>query len=253
MARISQRRVFEDVVRHIRLGMANGSIASGERLSTERGLAASHNASRNSLREGIRILETLGLVVVKRGRDGGVFAARNCQQLARESFTALVPLGQYSFAASLEFRKMIEPRAAELAAQRATEDHHNTLRKSLAMLDEHPTSAEMFAESNRLFHGTIAAATANVYIENFVPRFFAMDDMWSAARTAGSVQRSLARFFHSRIAYAIVQGKAAEAGVWMEAHLAQLESDYRQAGEVDDNAPASRRRPRRSRERRRSV
>ena len=186
-------------------------------------------------------------MVVKRGRDGGVFAARNCQQLARESFTALVPLGQYSFAASLEFRKMIEPRAAELAAQRATEDHHNTLRKSLAMLDEHPTSAEMFAESNRLFHGTIAAATANVYIEKFVPRFFAMDDMWS------SVQRSLARFFHSRIADAIVQGKAAEAGVWMEAHLAQLESDYRQAGEVDDNAPASRRRPRRSRERRRSV
>jgi DNA-binding FadR family transcriptional regulator len=59
-----------------------------------------------------------------------------------------------------------------------------------------------------------------------------MDDMSSAAQTAGPVQRSLAHFFHSRIADAICAGSAKEAGVWMDAHLAQLESDFRHSRDV---------------------
>lgn len=137
----SRTRVFEDVVQRIRLGMATGAIAPGQRLPTERTLAAQYHASRASLREAI-----------------GVFVTVNCRELARDSFTSLLPLGQYRFEQSLEFRKLIEPRAAEMAARRATEDHHTTLRKSLTMVDEHP-SPEMFVESNRLFHATIAEAT----------------------------------------------------------------------------------------------
>ncbi len=232
MPQRAHSRVFEGVVQRIRLGMASGTIAPGQRLPTERTLAAQYHASRGSLREAIRILEFLGLVTVKRGRDGGVFVAPNCRELARESFTALGPLGQQSFEPSLEFRKIIEPRAAELAAERASEDHVTTLRKSLAMLDEHPESREAFVESNRLFHQTIAAATGNPYIESFLPQFFAMEEMSSAARSAGPVQRSLARFFHSRIADAIVERSPKQAGVWMEAHLVQLESDFRQSRSI---------------------
>lgn len=227
----SRTRIFEDVVQRIRLGMATGAIAPGQRLPTERTLAAQYNASRGSLREAIRILEFLGLVTVKRGRDGGVFVNANCRELARDSFTSLLPLGQYSFEQSLEFRKIIEPRAAEMAALRATDDHLNTLRKSLAMVDEHP-SPEMFVESNRLFHATVAEATGNPYVQSFLQQFFAAQDMSAAARTAGPIQRSLAQFFHARIADAIVQRNAREAGAWMDAHLAQLESDFRQSRAV---------------------
>jgi DNA-binding FadR family transcriptional regulator len=151
--------------------MATGAIAPGQRLPTERTLAAQSHASRGSLREAI-----------------GVFVTVNCRELARDSFTSLLPLGQYRFEQSLEFRKLIEPRAAEMAARRATEDRHTTLHKSLTMVDEHP-SPEMFVESNRLFHATIAEATGDPYLQGFLHQFFATQDMSSAARTAGPIQR----------------------------------------------------------------
>src|SRR5262249_10889948 len=83
--------------------------------------------------------------------------------------------------------------------------HLNTLRKSILMLEEHPASPEVFVESNRLFHQTLAVASGNPYIQAFLPEFFGAEAMSHAAGTAGPVQRSFARFFHSRIADAVAR------------------------------------------------
>ena len=102
-----------------------------------------------------------GLVTVRRGREGGVFTTPHCAEIARDSFTSLQPLGRHGFPHSLEFRRIVEPKVAELAALRTTDDHLNTLRKSILMLEEHPASVEVFVESNRLFHQTLAVASGN--------------------------------------------------------------------------------------------
>lgn len=118
-------RIFEDVIQKIRLDIAAGKIGPGQRLPSERSLAALFRVSRGSIREAIRALEIFGLVRAKRGREGGVFTTSNSRQIARASFTSLVPLEQYSFLESLELRKIFEPKTAALAALRAAEDHLN--------------------------------------------------------------------------------------------------------------------------------
>ena len=214
------------------MAIARGRIEPGERLPSERALAQQFRVSRGSVREAVRILELFGLVTVRRGRDGGVVTTPQCAQIARDSFASLQPLGRHGFRESIEFRKIVEPQVAELAAARATEDHVNTLRKSILMLQEHPDSPGVFVESNRLFHHTLAVASGNPYVQGVLPEFFAADAMSYAASTAGPVQRAFARFFHTHIADAVARRDAKEAALWMEAHLSQLESDFHRSGEV---------------------
>jgi len=250
----ASHRIFEGVLQDLRLAIARGRIGPGERLPTERALAQQFRVSRGSVREAIRILELFGLVTVKRGRSGGVVTTPHCTEIARDSFASLQPLGRHGFQHSLEFRRIVEPKVAELAALRATEDHLNTLHKSIRMLEEHPDSADVFVESNRLFHQTLALASGNPYVQGFLPEFFATEVMAHAAGTAGPVQRSLARFFHGKITDAVARHDVKEAAVWMEAHLSQLESDFLRSAEVvgvdgDASRPARGRRARPTRPR----
>lgn len=225
-------RVFEQFIHRIRLDIATGKIGPGEKLSPERRLSTQFQMSRGSIREGIRTLELFGLVRVKRGRDGGVFIAPSAQEVARNSFISLSAPEERSFAGAVEFRKVIEPGAAELAAARATADHLNTLEKTLAMMEENPESTEVFVDSNRVFHETIAAATGNPYLLESLSRLFEAPEITSATGQAVQIQRSLTRFFHLKITEAIAQKNGQAARDWMAAHLAQIEADLHSGREL---------------------
>ncbi len=71
-------RIFEGLVQDLRVAIAQGRIAPGARLPTERALAEQFRVSRASVREAIRILELFGLVTVRRGRTGGVVTTPHC-------------------------------------------------------------------------------------------------------------------------------------------------------------------------------
>src|SRR5690242_1650036 len=101
---MTSHRIFEGVVQDLRVAIARGRIAAGERLPTERALARQFQVSRASVREAIRILELFGLVTVRRGRTGGVVTTPHCAEIARDSFASLQPLGRHGFQHSLEFR-----------------------------------------------------------------------------------------------------------------------------------------------------
>ena len=55
----------------------------GDPLATETDMCASHSVGRSTLREGLRILELLGVIEIRPGRGGGpVVAAPNSRHLA---------------------------------------------------------------------------------------------------------------------------------------------------------------------------
>jgi GntR family transcriptional repressor for pyruvate dehydrogenase complex len=224
--RPSVRRVFDDVLQKIRVDIARGAIRPGQRLPPERRLAAEHRVSRASIREVVRVLELAGLVTVKRGRDGGAMTTEDCRQIAQGAFTSLVPLDRYRFLQLLEFRKIVEPKAAALAAVRATEQHHQALRRSLVMMSRAASTPETHVESNRLFHETIAQAAGNLYLQSLLPQVLG-GHIPPAVRRGAPAGWSVSRFFHVKIADAIVRRDATDAEVWMEAHLAHLEHDLR--------------------------
>lgn len=219
----SQRRVFENVVQRIRLEIAKGVINPGDKLPPDRRLVERFGVGRGSMREAIRALELFGLVTVKRGREGGVFFTPNCRELVQASYTKLSAVA--TLADSLEFRKALEPKAAALAAVRATDEEIAELQRSIALMESNIASSEVFVESNATFHRVIASATRNAYFMEVIPQFLAKPEVVTAVNASETMERTLTQLFHARIAAAIARRDPEMAEEWMHAHLSQIEED----------------------------
>jgi len=60
--------MYREIAEHLRKQIESGEFASGAQMPTEQDLQAQHNASRNTIREAIKQLTTLGLVETKPGQ-----------------------------------------------------------------------------------------------------------------------------------------------------------------------------------------
>ncbi len=73
---VRSTRIYEEIVRQIRLLIADGHLKSGDRLPPERDLAERFRVSRTSVREAMRALESRGLIGIRAGggrlRPGGL-------------------------------------------------------------------------------------------------------------------------------------------------------------------------------------
>ena len=111
----------------------------GDKLPNENDLAAELGVSRSTLREAIRILTTSGVLEIRRGK--GTFVSAN---------TVIDSADLSDIASGLddlfEMRLMFEPDCAFLAAQRATQEEK--------------------------FHESIANATHNAFVKQFMPVIF---------------------------------------------------------------------------------
>ncbi len=67
LAPVKSTRIYEEIVRQIKTMIAEGRLASGDRLPPERELAEKFLVSRTSVREALRSLESLGLVEIRPG------------------------------------------------------------------------------------------------------------------------------------------------------------------------------------------
>ena len=74
-APVGPRRTFEGAVEQIAERIRVGELAQGERLPSERDLAAAMRISRPTLREAVRVLADAGVLAVRPGSGGGIFVA----------------------------------------------------------------------------------------------------------------------------------------------------------------------------------
>src|SRR5204862_6394506 len=65
------RRAFEEILLQLEEAISAGHLSAGDRLPPERELATRFQVSRTSVREALRVLETLGIVSVRRGAENG--------------------------------------------------------------------------------------------------------------------------------------------------------------------------------------
>ncbi|MFT3860218.1 FadR/GntR family transcriptional regulator [Micropruina sp.] len=148
--------VADDIVRHIEQRIATGIFAPGERLPAERALAAELAVSRAALREALSRLETSGLVVRRHG--SGTRVAREVPRGA--SLAARLEHAGEDFTHSAEFRELVEPQLARLAAQRITAGELAELRDLLAA-SARDVDADESLRLDVAFHTLIAHASRN--------------------------------------------------------------------------------------------
>ena len=117
----SAYRISDGIAERIEDAISDGILAPGSRLLSERELAQRLNASRESVREAYRSLEVVGLLVIRRGKDGGAFVRDIDHGAVTRSLSLMLRLGKTSHRELTEARLLIEPPIARLAAQRATQ------------------------------------------------------------------------------------------------------------------------------------
>jgi DNA-binding FadR family transcriptional regulator len=120
---------YEVAVQRLAQAIKLGALKAGTRLPPERELVERLGVSRTTLREGMRALQQQGYLKTSRGRSGGTFIVQplvrqptknDIQRIASEMDRSLLDL--------LDIRAAVEPKAAELAALRASDEAIENLR-----------------------------------------------------------------------------------------------------------------------------
>ena len=149
---IISKNPFEDAFSQLARAIRLGAVPVGEKFPSERTLSERLGVSRHTIREAIRGLEKVGYISTRRGRYGGSFVERE------ESL--LVSSGERKTTAEilemLDFRIVIEPGVAALAADRAGEEQIEEMR--VLVKDEEADSFAMFLRANCRLHIMFAQA-----------------------------------------------------------------------------------------------
>lgn len=151
---------FEETVERLLQAIKLGVVVPGDRLPSERDLAARLNVSRVTLREAIHALTQAGYVESRRGRYGGTFVNTQLPKPRRTSARRIARELVDGLEDALVLRAALETGAAEAAAARdlseAEQDH---LRRCLA-----ETSSARLSDYRRLdsrLHLAIAEVTGS--------------------------------------------------------------------------------------------
>jgi DNA-binding FadR family transcriptional regulator len=163
---VGPRRTFEGAVEQIAERVRHGELAAGDRLPSERELAAAMRISRPTLREAVRVLADAGVLTVRPGSGGGIFVASDYVPIDLLRSKSDLRLGEV--AGVLEARRLLEPRVAQLAALNAREEDFARLQQIIdaqqALLAEREdvlANEDRFLQLDTQFHLRIARATGN--------------------------------------------------------------------------------------------
>jgi GntR family transcriptional repressor for pyruvate dehydrogenase complex len=158
---VRRGRLPQQVMEGIQRLLADGTFRPGDRLPVESALARTFGVGRNSVREAVRQLELLGVVEVRQGE--GTFVRRLDASSVVAPFRAILALSSASTRQVLEFRRVLEPGIAALAAEHATPDQLALMERALerkVALQRAGTAASVLAQDLD-FHLALAAAAGN--------------------------------------------------------------------------------------------
>lgn len=205
---------FESCVERLATSIRLGVYEQGSALPPERELAEHMGVSRATLREAIAALREAGLVVTRRGRGGGTVVDYRPGEPGSRSLQR--PLDE--LLDSLEFRRIVEPGAAQAAAAIDLGDEQTAmLRGALAKVD-HASSKALHRQADSQLHLAIASLTGSPMLLDAVTTVqMCLHDMLDAIPVLDrNIEHS--REQHGAIVRAILDGDGDGARLTMERH-----------------------------------
>jgi GntR family transcriptional repressor for pyruvate dehydrogenase complex len=153
--------LVEQAMRELEARLLDGSWMAGARLPAERALADEFRVSRGTVREAIQRLTARGLLASRRG--SGVFVTDRLQTGFVSPWRQLVSDHPEIRGDMLEFRRVIEVAAVQLAAQRANRADLERLAAIVQRLRSAHRDGDRVAEAkaDADFHQAIAEASHN--------------------------------------------------------------------------------------------
>jgi GntR family transcriptional repressor for pyruvate dehydrogenase complex len=220
----AHRRIHEIVLWRIEEQIASGRLKVGDRLPSERDLAASLGVGRPAVREAIRVLEAMGTVVPgTAGSDSATLVAAIPGDALTHLVTLHVMLSSFETADVVRARIALERESARLAAKQATPADHTAMADELTAMDPLDITPEEFNDRDTTFHLVIARASGNILLTELTTALrMAMRPTQLAALRAGPDFPTIAARLaveHHAIHDAIGSGDGDLAANRIEAHI----------------------------------
>lgn len=246
--RLSARRTAEIVADELRRQIIDGELSDGDLLPRQEVLVSQFNVSLVSLREALRILETEGLVSVRRGNRGGAVVHAPAKASAAYMLGLLLQRDEVRLGDLGTALQELEPTCADLAARRS--DRGATLVPKLRELNEamaeHIADVPRFAELGGQFHDEVVRGCGNHTVIAVVGSLEALWgghlNWWAQERAArgklpSMTQRRNTLAAHGKITDAIEAGDGDRARKLAARHLSTTQT-YLSAGNLDQRIVA---------------
>ena len=168
-------RAYEKIINYVEQQVMQGRYKKGDKLPPERELAALLGASRNSVREGLGILERMGAISSQQG--AGNFISDNFEKTLVEVMTLMFILEEGTFREISEFRYALETQAQALAMDHISKKQLADIEYYMSMLEKTPEE-DMKAYYDKKIHYTITAASGNRFIIDNLQALTAVMDVF---------------------------------------------------------------------------
>ncbi|ULE32492.1 FadR/GntR family transcriptional regulator [Mycobacterium sp. IDR2000157661] len=246
--RLGARRTAEIIADELRRQIIDGELADGDLLPRQEILVEQFNVSLVSLREALRILETEGLVSVRRGNRGGAVVHAPAKASAAYMLGLLLQSDYVPLADLGTALQELDPMCAALAARRP--DRAETLIPRLKELNdemaEHIEDGARFTEIGGQFHDEIVRGCGNhtmIAVVGSLETLWTGHLNWWAAESAAKGEypamgkRRIALGVHQKITEAIAAGDAERARKLAARHVADTQT-YLLAGDPEQRIVA---------------
>lgn len=157
----------QQVAQDLLAGIVESNLEPGQTFATEAELLQRFDVSRPTLREGVRILESQGVLEQRPGPGGGLVIRRPSLDMLAHTLSIYLRFNGVPFATVLEARVVIEPALAAEAALRGSEDDFRQMADSIERMRALGDDQAAFVAENRTFHDSVARASGNKVLETF--------------------------------------------------------------------------------------
>jgi DNA-binding FadR family transcriptional regulator len=210
-------RTIDAVVEQLADLIRVGKVPQGQFLPGERQLAAAMSVSRRTLRDALEILGDAGVLSVVSGPGGGTSVT---SVWVPDLSDPQAPLETEHVFMILEARRALEPRVAQLAALRGTEQDFAAMRETIELQRTAPIDSQQYWLSNARFHRQLWRASGNRELE------LAMRSIYRKLQAVVSVvdePLSVRIDLHEATLAAVMGGNLDEIDAVMDDHFAHLE------------------------------
>lgn len=218
-----KRYAYTAIIERIRDMIRNGELAPGDRLPSERKLAEVFGVSRNSLRQAFQALAERKILESRQG-DGTYLLAPLDVSFPGDAILEIINQQSTFLQDIIEFRQMMEPQIAALAARRITAPALDRL-KILVCDQQRALMAGRGDDTfDAEFHQQLAQCAGNQVIVQVMTTIQSIVNETRSIWFQSSERRSASVGGHLRIIDALEAGDADAAFQAMKIHIAEIES-----------------------------
>ena len=232
-------KTSETVARDVVHDITSGHLQPGDSLPSETAMLEQYGVSRESLREGLRLLEVQGLIKIRRGPGGGpIVGTVDPGHLGRVS-TLYYHMAGATYRELFEAWVMGEVLLGTRAARNPDADARMAAMKPY-LVENHVDAGlpiDELVQFHTQFHGAVASLVGNRVLELTLQTAGQIVSHHVAVTADPRLLCEIIDAEHHDVAHAIAAGHAKRAGALMEEHIHSLGAIFveRMGDRIDDH------------------